>query len=265
MIQQFLYKYFSKSFLINFRKKYDKYLVFVFKCIPLYGNLNVLALVFRTDKNSGHSYIQHYYTQHYSKHFKKFRLKKIKLFEIGVGGYEDPEYGGHSLRMWKKYFPFGKIFSLDIYDKSKLQENRIKIYRGSQVDKELLDKICAENGEFDIIIDDGSHINEHIIATFNYLFPKLKTGGIYVIEDIQTSYWDDYGGDNKDFNNPGTAMNLCKSLTDCLNFREFNIPQYQPTIYDLNIVEIHFYHNIVFIYKNKNEERSNIINQDQNR
>jgi len=143
--------------------------------------------------------------------------------------------------MWKKYFPFGQIISLDIFDKSKLQENRIKIYQGSQTDEKVLDKIISDNGEFDLIIDDGSHINEHIITTFKYLFPKLKEGGIYVIEDLQTSYWERYGGDNKNFNNPVTAINFCKSLLDCLHYSDFNIPGYQPTIFDKNIVELHFF------------------------
>jgi len=127
-------------------------------------------------------------------HLNKFKYKRINLLEIGVGGYEDPYSGGESLRMWKKFFPFGKIFSLDIYDKSSLQENRIQIFKGSQVDKDFLEKVTAEIGEINVIIDDGSHINKHVIETFKLLFPKLKDGGIYVIEDMQTSYWKDFGG-----------------------------------------------------------------------
>ncbi|GHT28252.1 hypothetical protein AGMMS49574_02200 [Bacteroidia bacterium] len=134
--------------------------------------------------------------------------------------------------MWKKYFPYGKIVSLDIYDKSALQENRIKIYQGSQVDLDVLSRIVDENGPFDLIIDDGSHVNNHIITTFQYLFPKLKEGGIYVIEDIQTSYWKSMGGDNENFNNPETAMNFCKRLTDSLNYSEFNIKGYQYVMPD---------------------------------
>jgi len=255
-MKQLLLKHFSVSRLKEIRDKYGKLFIFCIQCIPFYGNLDILSMVFGSDKNGGHNY-----TQHYAKHFKKYRFKKIKLFEIGVGGYDNPKIGGHSLRMWKKYFPFGQIVSLDIFDKSNLQENRIKIYQGSQTDEQILNRIISDNGEFDLIIDDGSHINEHIIATFKYLFPKLKDGGIYVIEDIQTSYWESMGGDNKNFNNPGTAMNFFKSLTDCLNYCEYNIPEYQPTIFDLHIVEIHFYHNLVFIYKNKNEEKSNLTHQ----
>jgi demethylmacrocin O-methyltransferase len=156
----------------------------------------------------------------------------------------------------EKYFPFGKIFSLDIYDKSALQENRIKIYQGNQVGPIILSQITDENGKFDLIIDAGSHINEHVITTFKLLFPKLKDGGIYVIEYLLTSYRAACGGDDIDLNNPNTSMNFCKTLIDCLNYTEFNIPGYQSTYCDLHITAIHFYHNIVFIYKNKNTETS---------
>jgi demethylmacrocin O-methyltransferase len=254
MIRDFLLKHFSRQQLTTFREKYGKLVATIVRLIPFYGNLNILAIVFATDKNGGH-----HYTQHYQKHFKKYRFKRIKLLEIGVGGYDDPHEGGASLRMWRKYFPFGKIFSLDIFDKSALQEKRIKIYQGSQVDPEIFSKIIEENGEIDLIIDDGSHQNEHIIKSFQLLFPKLKDGGIYVIEDLQTSYWDWMGGDSNDLKNPATAMNFCKQLTDCLNFMEFDIKHYQPSYYDLNIIEIHFYHNMVFIYKGKNTEKSNSL------
>lgn len=220
----------------------------------LSGNLTKLGKLYKTDKAE-----EHFYTIHYMNHFKKFRKKKINLLEIGVGGYKSPNKGGGSLRMWKKYFPYGNIYSIDIYDKSALQENRIKIYQGSQVDAEFLKKITDEVGSFDIIIDDGSHLNEHIIGSFKILFPKLKDGGIYVVEDIQTSYWEDYGGDSKNLSNPDTAMNFMKSLTDCLNHQEIPDEDYKETYFDKKIVSMHFYHNMVFIYKGDNNEPSNIV------
>jgi hypothetical protein len=211
-------------------------------------NLTKLAIVYNTDKWSDVS--KHYYTPHYQQHLKKFKYKKINLLEIGVGGYDLPERGGNSLRMWNRYFPFGRIFSLDIYDKSPHQQRRIKIFKGSQVDYNFLDNIVEQiKGPIDVIIDDGSHINEHVICTFKHLFPKLKPGGIYVVEDTQTSYWKDYGGDNTDFQNPGTMMNFFKNLVDCVNYKEFQIENYVPTYYDKNIASIHFYHNLIFIYK----------------
>ena len=225
-----------------------------FKAIGRGRNLTKLGYIYKTDKVGSH-----FYTSHYQTHLKRFKYKRINLLEIGVGGYKDPYYGGQSLRMWKKYFPFGKIFSIDIYDKSSLQENRIKIFKGSQIDKKFLNQVIDEIGDLDIIIDDGSHINEHVIETFKILFPKLKDGGIYVVEDIQTSYWLDYGGDSKDLNNPKTMMNYFKSLTDSLNNQEFVIPNYKQTYFDQKIISMHFYHNMVFIYKGDNDEKSNLV------
>jgi demethylmacrocin O-methyltransferase len=216
------------------------------------NDLNKLAYIFGSDK-----YGTHFYTQHYMTHFKHLKNRKINLLEIGIGGAEDPNYGGHSLRMWKKFFPLAKIYGIDIFDKSSLCENRIKTFKGSQVDKHFLEEVTKEIGGIDIIIDDGSHFSEHIIETFKLLFHKLKTGGIYVVEDIQTSYWDHWGGDSKDINNPKTAMNFFKNLTDCLNYTEFINMEYQPTYYDKHIISVHFYHNLVFIYKGNNNEHSN--------
>lgn len=214
------------------------------------GNLTLLARLYGTDK--------YVYTQHYMNHLRKFKNKKIKILEIGVGGYADPKYGGHSLRMWKKYFPFANIYGIDICDKTALQERRIKIYQGNQVDREFLERITNEIGPLDIIIDDGSHQSEHIIETFKILFPKLKDTGIYVVEDLSTAYWDHWGGDSKNLNNPKTAMNFLKSLTDCLNHSCIVDENYIDTYFDNNIVSMHFYPSLAFIYKGDNNERANI-------
>lgn len=244
---------FKKKLAITSKRKLRNFIDDM-KAIGMGDNLDKLGKIYKTDKIG-----DHFYTPHYKTHLKLFKYRRINLLEIGVGGYEYPEAGGKSLRMWKKYFPFAKIFSIDIYDKSSLQENRIKIFRGSQIDKNFLDKVTNEIGTIDIIIDDGSHINEHVIATFKLLFPKLKDGGIYVVEDTQTSYWKNFGGDSEDLNNPKTMMNFFKSLTDALNNKEFINPIYKQSYFDKKIVSMHFYHNLIFIYKGNNEEESNIV------
>ncbi|WP_242087552.1 class I SAM-dependent methyltransferase [Aestuariivivens sediminis] len=217
-------------------------------------NLDAMGRILSTDKATRHSY-----TKIYADHFKKLKFKKINLLEIGVGGFENPLKGGNSLRLWKAYFPFASIYSIDIYDKKQLEEKRIKIYQGSQIDKDVLLKMAKDIGEIDIIIDDGSHINEHVIKTFNILFPVLKMGGIYVVEDVQTSYWKDYGGDSDNMNNPNTIMNYFKGLCDCLNHKEFICPGYEPSYFDKHIISMHFYHNLIFIYKGLNNEESNMV------
>lgn len=249
MIKEYLKKRLSPESIRSLRKVVEKV-----KSIGNGGDLNKLGRIYGTDKIGGH-----FYTPHYHLHLNKFRFKKINLLEIGVGGYANPKLGGNSLRMWKKYFPYGNIFAIDIYDKSSLQENRIKIFKGSQVDKDFLDKTVNEIGDLDIIIDDGSHMNEHVIESFKLLFPKLNDGGIYVVEDTQTSYWSDFGGDSEDLNNPKTMMNYFKKLVDSLNNKEFIIPNYHQNYYDKKIISMHFYHNLIFIYKGNNDEESNMV------
>jgi hypothetical protein len=229
-----------------------------FKALFFMSNLDKLASIHKTDKNR-----YHFYTQHYQKHFNSYKFKKINLLEIGVGGYENPISGGESLRMWKSFFPFAKIYSLDIFDKSFFQEKRIKIFKGSQVDEVFLEKICDQAGVFDLIIDDGSHINDHVIKSFEFLFPRLKTGGIYIIEDTQTSYWEEYGGSSTDFNRAGTIYHYFKSLIDCLNNAEFVIEDYKKSYFDKHIIGMHFYHNMIFIYKGDNNELSNKVRNNQ--
>jgi demethylmacrocin O-methyltransferase len=242
-------KHFIKSKTTISQQKVLKSIFQKFILVFVGNNLDLIGRIYGTDKIGSH-----FYTQHYMSHLRKLKYKKINLLEIGVGGYEKQKEGGSSLRMWKRYFPFGRIFSFDIYDKSALQEKRIKIFQGSQVDKDFLERITSEIGELDIIIDDGSHINKHIIETFQILFPKLKDGGIYAIEDVQTSYWPDF------IDCDGvTAMNYFKSLTDCLNNKEFLINNYKQTYFDKKIVSIHFYHNLIFIYKGNNDESSNCV------
>lgn len=234
----------------NIRREY--YFNFVTRLHP--DNLMRLAKDCGTDKIGGHSY-----AKIYSEIFHKLRFKKLKILEIGVGGDEDPDSGGGSLRMWMRYFPKSMIYSIDIYNKSRLQKNRIKIFQGNQADETFLKSVGSQIGPLDIIIDDGSHIASHVITSFKALFPFLKEGGIYAIEDIQTSYWPDYGGNSENLNDPSTSMNFFKSLADNLNYCEFLRADYSPTYFDKNIKAVHFFHNLVLIYKGQNNEHSNMV------
>jgi len=153
------------------------------------ADLTRLAIIHGTDK-----WNHHWYTQHYQTHLHRLRWKKLNILEIGVGGHEDPLSGGSSLRMWKYYFPNSMIYGIDIYDKSALEEDRIHIFRGSQADKDFLVDCFRRIGSLDIVIDDGSHVNEHVIVSFKTLFPLLSDGGIYAVEDTDQSYTPSLGG-----------------------------------------------------------------------
>jgi len=218
----------------------------------LFGrNLRVLSVLYGTDK-----WGSHWYAKHYETHFATLRLKPLRILEIGIGGYEDTEAGGESLRMWRTYFPQSKIYGIDIYEKSLHDEARIKTFKGSQTDEQFLVRVLGEVGRPDIIIDDGSHLNEHVIRTFRLLFPHLADDGIYVVEDTQTSYWPGSGGSGTDLNSDLTTMGFFKKLVDGLNHAEFE-QDYKPTYFDTNITSIHFYHNLIFVQKGRNAEGTN--------
>jgi hypothetical protein len=218
------------------------------------NDLPRLASLYFTDKWNIHWYAVHY--QHY---FQPWRKKKFNLLEIGIGGFADPKAGGESLRMWKAYFRKAIVYGIDIYDKKALEENRIRIEQGSQEDEAFLKRLSEKAGGFDLIIDDGSHVNRHAIKTFQILFPLLRPGGIYVVEDTQSSYWPGFGGSSDDLRREDTIMGYFKGLTDGLNYEERIQPGYAPTYFDRNITGIHFFHNLIFILKGDNNEGSNLL------
>jgi hypothetical protein len=214
-------------------------------------SLTELAEHFGTDKSG-----MHFYTPHYERHFGHLRRERFTLLEIGIGGYIRDRKGGASLRMWKYFFPNAQVVGLDIEDKSFVRAPRIDTYQGSQDDESLLRRIVEEKGPVKVVVDDGSHRPEHIRKTFQVLFPLLEDGGIYAIEDIQTSYWPEWGG-SEDRHDPTTTMALVKDLVDGLNYEEYVDESYEPTYTDLNVVAVHCYHNLVFIEKGRNVEGTN--------
>ena len=211
------------------------------------GDVAIEMLGFKhgTDK-LGNGYLPYYAT-----HFSPLRTKKLNLLEIGVGGYRDPKKGGESLRLWQDYFRIGQIYGIDIHDKSALANKRIKIFQGSQDDPSFLEAVAGKIGGIDIIIDDGSHINKHIITSFNTLFTHLNPEGIYVIEDINTSYLPSQGGSFTNLCSESTSIGMVKCLIDSLHYQY--IPGRTPMPLDGQITSIHCYPQIVFIKKGENK------------
>jgi demethylmacrocin O-methyltransferase len=219
-------------------------------------NITELAIKHKTDK-----WGSHFYTKHYENHFSFFKDKKVTLIEIGIGGYGNPYKGGESLRVWSEWFshPDSRIIGIDINEKKMMFDDpRVKIYQGSQIDKEFLMEVHQRHGDFDIVIDDGSHLPEHVIETFKILYPKTKDGGIYVIEDTQTSYWDGPWGHQSVYNIDNPTYSYFKKVIDWINYAEIPINK-EPNYFELHTVGVHFYHNIIFIDKNLNDEKSNVI------
>lgn len=209
--------------------------------------LSRLAIKYETDK-----WNHHWYTEHYFFHLQHLRHETFNMLEIGVGGYEYPDRGGQSLRMWKDFFHYAQVHAIDIYDKSALQEDRIIIHKGSQTDRQFLSEVYNRmNGDnkLMLIVDDGSHDNAHIITSFMELWPKLADGGIYIIEDTETSYWPDYGG----------SPNLLRPYTTVNFFKDFIhgqmhgcIPDYPVTDFNHTIEGISFYKGCIILKKGGN-------------
>ncbi len=214
-------------------------------------DLTSLARHFGTDKFGVHRY-----TPHYERHFSVYKNEAFSLLEIGIGGYARENQGGASLRMWKAYFPKAQIIGLDIEDKAFVEGPRIQTYRGDQTNAPLLRTIAASAHDLRIVVDDGSHRPEHIRKTFEVLFPLLPAGGLYAIEDTQTSYWPRFGG-SLDLEDRSTTLGFVKRLVDGLNYEEWQDESNPATDIDRNIVGVHCYHNLVIVEKGPNNEGTN--------
>ena len=87
----------------------------------------------------------------------------------------------------------------------------------------------------------------------------LRTGGLYVVEDTQTSYWPQYDGANPEDKSVQTTCNYFKELTDGLNHAEFQIPGYETTVMERTITGMYFAHNMIVIEKGRNDQPSNLV------
>jgi hypothetical protein len=139
------------------------------------------------------------YLSFYDREFAPFRHQRINLLEIGV-------QNGGSLETWAAYFEHATaIVGMDIDPRCgelRFSDPRILVVVGDA-------SRCDTNAEFDIIIDDGSHTSDHIIANFNRWWPRLRPGGLYVVEDFHTMWMTGYGSEAVPFfANMITALNM---------------------------------------------------------
>ena len=145
----------------------------------------------------------------YSRYFERFRGRQIKVLEIGV-------FRGGSIEMWERYFgPEATIVGVDIDPDAVRAAGKGRIIEiGDQSDPDFLRAVNDRHGPFDIIIDDGGHEMEQQIVTAETLFPLLNEGGVFLVEDCHTSYWDSYEGGLR---REGTFIEWAKIRVDDLN------------------------------------------------
>ena len=153
-----------------------------------YAEMNELDMIMRnndTDKSS----IYHNYPRQYNDYFHRFKFKNIKLLEIGV-------FRGGSLKSWREFLPNAThIVGVDILDWCKDYQNisnGMYVEIGNVTNKEFIEYIYNKYGSFDVIIDDGSHKNDHVIKAFESLFPLMNDNGLYIVEDTNVYTSDEH-------------------------------------------------------------------------
>lgn len=168
----------------------------------------------------------------YERHFTRFVNTDVVFIEIGNGE-------GGSLQMWKRFLgPYARIIGIDIDPNcASFAEDQIEIRIGDQADPIFLNAVLDEFGQPDIVVDDGSHMQSHVNATFSVLYPELNRNGVYLVEDLHTAYWDQYEGGLR---REGTFIERCKGLIDELN-ADHTIGVLAPTAFTETTLSMHIY------------------------
>lgn len=187
-----------------------------------------------------------HYFEIYDHHFRRYRGKPVTIVEIGV-------FHGGSIQLWKDYFgPKAEIYGIDIDSRCKqFEEENVHILIGDQSDRNFLRKLREAIPRPDILIDDGGHLMHQQIATFEELYPHVADDGIFLCEDLHTSYWPDWGGGLR---RPGTFIEYSKRLIDSLNgFYIKNVPQASPISITQSAHSLHYYDSMLVIEKRTRE------------
>lgn len=152
-----------------------------------------------------------HYLAIYEKHFQRFRDRQPVVLEIGT-------YQGGSLQLWRNYFGLGtKIIGVDINPRcAEFADPNTQIFIGDQSDRAFLRKLRQQIPPVDILIDDGGHRMEQQMVTFEELFPHVKPEGIYLCEDLHTSYWPGFDPQSG-YARRGNFIEFSKHLIDQLN------------------------------------------------
>lgn len=178
-----------------------------------------------------------HYFDVYERYLFKYRNKSIRVLEIGV-------QGGGSLQMWKQYFgPDAQILGIDIDSECKFEEDQITVEIGNQSDPDFLKTICEKYGSFDIIIDDGSHIQSDVLNSFFFLYSHLNKNGCYIIEDTHTAYFKVFQGGLRSSTN---SISIFSNFVHDMNVDYMEEP-YNPGLKDL--ASIAFYDSMVVFEK----------------
>ena len=186
-------------------------------------------------------YKWHHFFEIYHRHLQRFRGRSPVVLEIGV-------FHGGSLQMWHDYFGKGaRVIGVDIDpDCKRFEDENTTILLGDQQDVSFLAGIRERFPHIDVIIDDGGHKMLQQITTLGELYPHLQPHGVYICEDLHTSYWPSYGGGLR---RPDTFIEFSKHLIDALHGWYYMPKGQELDVYTAGTFGLSFYDSIVVIEK----------------
>lgn len=178
----------------------------------------------------------------------ELRKRPARIIEIGVGD-------GGSLQVWKEFFgEQSRIVGIDIDPSSaKPFDSGIQFVLGNQSNKEVLEEsLKALDYQVDLVIDDGSHRGKDQISSFEYFWPHLSVGGMYIVEDLHTAYWRQFDGGVQ---RRGTFIEYAKDLVDDMHHWYHRAPQKNLRgITERSVSCVAFHDSVVVVIKG--EERA---------
>lgn len=219
----------------------------------------------RDDKSFRHRYDIAYtlYLEHLRSH-----SETLSMFEIGLGC--DQERIGASVMMWGEYLPNARLTLFEFDEacgKAWAAKHRdlapkggFNIFFGDQANADHLTAALKGDGDrlYDVIIDDGGHSMQQQINSFKVLWSRVKRGGVYVVEDLNSSFKTRYGGvrrptgGSRDGSYAITMTNFLKEMTDQLH--ALPVPHHpgkfiEDTEFKSPVARIDCHHFICFITK----------------
>ncbi|MFK7869076.1 MAG: class I SAM-dependent methyltransferase [Roseobacter sp.] len=198
---------------------------------------------------------EHYFDI-YGRELAELQGRDVNFLEIGV-------FRGGSIPMWEGFF--GRRSDLTFADIdpdcTRFATERSKVEIGDQSDPAFLAGLAADHGPFDLVVDDGGHKMDQQITSFQHLWPHVKTGGLYVVEDTHTSYWPGFGGGYRE---DSSFIEFAKKLVDQMHSWYTD----QDEIFPLHqmareVAAVRFYDSMVFIEKRTHTEPpTNLVARD---
>lgn len=192
-----------------------------------------------------------HYFEVYERHFSRFRGTDVVMIEFGISQ-------GGSLEMWRDYFgPKAMIYGVDINpDCKQFEDERTKVFIGNQEDPAFLKSIADQVDHIDILLDDGGHTMSQQIATFEALFDHIQPHGVYLCEDLHTSYWARWDGGYK---RKSSYIEYSKNFIDYIHAWHSKTPNLQVNNFTRSAHSLHYYDSILVVEKRPMNEPIDLI------